>query len=273
MLTITDSNRLTDCPGSTRREFLRIGGMGMGSLFLPALLAAKQKTGFIHDRAVVLLFLQGGPSHIEFFDPKMQAPPEIRSMTGEIQTSTPGITFGSTFPRLASMTDKFSIFRSYQSKNNAHTYLDVTGGKNPFKAAMSAVYARLAGTNNSATGIPSNILLKPEAIRPELQLGRNFETSALPTLTDPGLLGPSFGAFDPTGGGKLKENLKLKITQNRFADRRLLLSKLDTIRRFADTSGALEGTNKFQQQAFDVITRGVADAFDLGQERPETMKT
>jgi uncharacterized protein (DUF1501 family) len=271
MLTITDSNRLTDCPGSTRREFLRIGGMGMGSLFLPALLAAKQQAGFIHDRAVVLLFLQGGPSHIEFFDPKMQAPPEIRSMTGEIQTSTPGITFGSTFPRLASMTDKFSIFRSYQSKNNAHTYLDVTGGKNPFKAAMSAVYARIAGTNNSATGIPSNILLKPEAIRPDLQLGRNFETSALPTLTDPGLLGPSFGAFDPTGGGKLKENLKLKITQNRFADRRLLLSKLDTIRRFADTSGALEGTNKFQQQAFDVITRGVADAFDLGQERPETM--
>ena len=51
----------------------------------------------------------------------------------------------------------------------------------------------------------------------------------------------------------------------------MLLSKLDAIRRFADTSGVLEGTNKFQQQAFDVITRGVADAFDLGQERPETM--
>jgi uncharacterized protein (DUF1501 family) len=267
MLTITDSNRRAD----TRREFLRIGGMGMGSMFLPALLAAKQQSGFVHDRAVVLLFLQGGPSHIEFFDPKMQAPPEIRSMTGEIQTSTPGITFGSTFPRLASMTDKFSIFRSYQSKNNAHTYLDVTGGKNPFKAAMSAVYTRIAGTNNSATGIPSNILLKPEAIRPELKLGRNFETSALPTLTDPGVLGPSFGAFDPTGGGKLQENLKLKITQNRFADRRLLLSKLDAVRRFADASGALEGTNKFQQQAFDVITQGVADAFDLEQERPETM--
>ncbi|MBT6848456.1 MAG: DUF1501 domain-containing protein, partial [Planctomycetaceae bacterium] len=75
MLTITDSNRLTDCPGSTRREFMRIGGMGMGNLLLPALLAAKQQAGFMQDRAVVLLFLQGGPSHIEFFDPKMQAPP------------------------------------------------------------------------------------------------------------------------------------------------------------------------------------------------------
>ncbi|MBT6724438.1 MAG: DUF1501 domain-containing protein, partial [Planctomycetaceae bacterium] len=47
-----------------------------------------------------MLFLQGGPSHIEFFDPKMSAPPEIRSITGEIQTKTPSITFGSTFPRL-----------------------------------------------------------------------------------------------------------------------------------------------------------------------------
>ena len=271
MLTITDSRRLTDCPGSTRREFLRIGGMGMGGLCLPALLAAKQQPGFIHDRAVVLLFLQGGPSHIEFFDPKMQAPPEIRSMTGEIQTSTPGVTFGSTFPQLARLMDKFSIIRSYQSKNNSHTYLDVTGAKNPFKAAMSAVYARIAGTNNPVTGIPSNIILKPEAIRPDLQLGRNFETSALPTLTDPGLLGPSFGAFDPTGGGKLKENLELKITQSRFSDRRLLLNKLDSIRRFTDSSGVLEGSNKFQQQAFDVISRGVADAFDLSHERSETM--
>jgi hypothetical protein len=271
MLTITDSRRLTDCPGSTRREFLRIGGMGMGSMFLPALLAAKQQGGFINNRAVVLLFLQGGPSHIEFFDPKMQAPPEIRSMTGEIQTSTPGITFGSTFPQLARMTDKFSIIRSYQSKNNSHTYLDVTGAKNPFKAAMSAVYARIVGTNNPATGIPSNILLKPESVRSNLQLGRNFETSALPTLTAPGLLGPSFGAFDPTGGGKLKDNLKLKITQSRFSDRRLLLTKLDQVRRLADSSGLLEGSNKFQQQAFDVIARGVADAFDLSHERPETM--
>ena len=272
MLTISDHRRLTACPGNTRREFLRIGGFGMGSLLLPALVSAKQQAHFVQDRAVVLLFLQGGPSHIEFFDPKMSAPPEIRSMTGEIQTATPGITFGSTFPQLASMTDKFSIVRSYQSGNNAHTYLDVTGAKNPFKAAMSAIYARIAGTNHPRTGVPSNILLKPESIRPDLKLGNNFETGALPTLTSPGLLGSSFGAFDPTGGGTLQDNLELKIPQNRFADRRALLRKLDEMRRSVDASGIFEGTHRFQQQAFDVIVRGVAEAFDLEQEPPETMK-
>ena len=88
MLTITDSRRLTSCLGSTRRESLCIGGMGRGSLRMPALLAVKQQAGFIHDRAVLLLllFLQGGPYHTKFFDPKIKAPPEIRNISGDCKT-------------------------------------------------------------------------------------------------------------------------------------------------------------------------------------------
>ena len=271
MLTIQDTRFSSTCQGLGRREFIRIGGAGLGAMTLPALLAAKETSSFIQDKAVVLLFLQGGPSHIEFFDPKMEAPPEIRSITGEIQTNTSGITFGSTFPRLASMTERFSILRSYQSKNAGHTYQDVMSARNPFKATMSAIYARVAGTNNSETGIPSNILVKPEAIAPELKLGNNFETGALPGLTSPGSLGQNYRAFDPAGGSDLKDNLQLKISGGRLTDRRMLLSGLDNIRRFVDTSGMLDGASKFQQQAFDVIAQGVASAFDLEQEDPSTL--
>ena len=271
MLSITDNLPLAKCGGFSRREFIRIGGAGLGSLTLPSLISAQEQTGFIKDRAVVLLFLQGGPSHIEFFDPKMSAPPEIRSITGEIQTTSPGITFGSTFPKLASMTDKFTVVRSYQSRNSGHTYQDVVSARNPFKAAMSSIYSRIAGTNHPGTGIPSNILLKPEAIKPELRLGNNFETNALPGLTSPGSLGRNYTAFDPAGGSELKNNLELKIPASRFTDRRLLLNRLDQIKRLVDTSGMLDGATRFQQQAFDVIAQGVADAFDLEQESPRTL--
>ena len=169
------------------------------------------------------------------------------------------------------MTDKFTVVRSYQSRNSGHTYQDVVSARNPFKAAMSSIYSRIAGTNHPGTGIPSNILLKPEAIKPELRLGNNFETNALPGLTSPGSLGRNYTPFDPAGGSELKNNLELKIPASRFTDRRLLLNRLDQIQRFVDSSGMLDGATRFQQQAFDVIAQGVADAFDLEQESPRTL--
>src|SRR5262245_36881658 len=99
MLMIADTRNTRHCQGFSRREFLRVGGLGLlGGLTLPDLLrarAAANPTGasLLKDRAVVLLFLQGGPSHIEFFDPKMTAPEDVRSMTGEVKTDLPGITF------------------------------------------------------------------------------------------------------------------------------------------------------------------------------------
>jgi hypothetical protein len=119
----------------------------------------------VKDKSVVLLFLQGGPSHIEFFDPKMTAPSEMRSITGEVQTNLPGITFGGTFSKMAAIADKLAIVRSYASRNADHSYLGVTSGGNKLKAAMSAVYARVAGANHPQTGIPTNLLVLPEAVQ------------------------------------------------------------------------------------------------------------
>ena len=85
----------------------------------------------LRGKSVVLLFLHGGAPHIECFDPKMTAPREVRSITGEIKTKLPGITFGSTFPKLAAMADKFTVVRSYGSNNGQHTYGSVATAGNP----------------------------------------------------------------------------------------------------------------------------------------------
>jgi hypothetical protein len=135
---------------------------------------------------------------------------------------------------------------------------------------MGAIYARVAGTNHPRTGIPTNVMVLPEAIDPALKLGNNFETGALPTLTHPGALGESYRAFDPQGGGQLTRNMELTLPRKRFDDRRSLLTRLDGLKRAVDADG-LGGADRYRQQAFDIITGGVADAFDLSKEDPRTI--
>ncbi len=101
-----------------RREFLQVGGLGLGGLQLTGLLqskadAATLSSPIVKDKAVIFLFRHGGPSQTETFDPKMTAPVGIQSATGELQTTIPGVTFGGTFPRLSALADKVSIVRSY----------------------------------------------------------------------------------------------------------------------------------------------------------------
>ena len=104
-----------------------------------------------------------------------------------------------------------------------------------------------------------------------MKLKGNFETGALPTLTTAGELGTSYAAFDPSGGDQLKKNFQLRIAAERFDDRRKLLAELDGVKRSVDANGVMAGMDHFQQQAFDVIARGVADAFDLSKEDPKTI--
>ncbi len=275
MLTIRDFGDSRNCQGVSRRDFLRIGSLGLGGLSLPGLLAAKAQASSvgqsITDKSVIFLFLQGGPSHIELFDPKMDAGSDIRSTTGEVATRIPGVTFGGTFPQMADRADRLAVVRSYASGNADHSYQAVMAAGNPLKASMSSLYTRVAGANHPQTGMPTNALITPEAIRPDLKLRGNFETSALPTLTSPGELGAQYGAFNPVGGSQLKENMELRIPRERFLDRQQLLAGLDRIKRTADVDGPMGGVDQYQQQAFDVITRGVSEAFDLSKEDPRTL--
>ncbi|MBL8794689.1 MAG: DUF1501 domain-containing protein [Planctomycetia bacterium] len=276
MLTFLDPRPNRNCSGFTRRELLRVGSLALGSLTLPGLFQAKARAAAagkpVTGKSVILLFLQGGPSHIELFDPKMTAPENVRSTTGEVQTKLAGVTFGGTFPKLAARADRLAVVRSYASGNSNHTYLDVASGGNALKATMGSLYARVAGSTSERTGIPSNVLVLPEAVQPGLKLGGNFETGALPTLTSPGELGPACAAFDPSGGGPLRKNMQLQVAPEHLAERRQLLASLDNLKREIDANGAMRGADSFQQQAFDVILRGVAEAFDLSKEDPKTVE-
>lgn len=274
MIRVTDTGYTSNCQGRSRREFLRIGSLALGSMSLASLLKASDEPGsLVKDKAVVLLFLQGGPSQIETFDPKMTAPSEIRSITGEVQTNIPGVTFGGTFPKLAARADRVAIVRSFASGNADHqNYMTVAGGDNPTRAPMGTLYARIAGPNSPATGMPNNVIIPAEAVSPGLRLSSNFETESLRKLVSASQnLGANYAFFDPSGGGELRQNLELRIAPDRLADRRALLSQLDTFRRQADRTGAFENAAAHDQQAYDLLLRGVSQAFDLSREDPRVV--
>ncbi len=259
-----------------RREFLQAAAATVGGFVLPHLLASTARASLppevMRDKSVVFLFLQGGPSHIEFFDPKMNAPTEFRSKTGEVKTKHPGITFGGTFPKLAAMADKFSIVRSYGTQNTMHTYLSITGGGNPLKASAGAICAQLGGTAHPTTGVPRHCLILPEAVQDGLKLEINFETDRIPSLHDPGTLGPNFKAFDPSNGEELQQDLTLSLSRSRFDERRTLLKQLD---RLGGITEGVEGRFATQSEnhrlAFEAITGNVAQVFDLSKEDPRTL--
>lgn len=281
MLTLVDRVPQRHCQGQSRREFLTIGSLGLAGLTLPDLLRLRANTPNLQDKAVVLLFLQGGPPQTETFDPKMSAPVEFRSATGEIPTSLPGVTFGSTFPQMARRANRLAVVRSYGSNNGGHNYDGVLSGgmrssdgpreRGERPAVVSSMYARLAGTNHPVTGFPRNILVLPEAVRDGLRLRSNFETGALPGLTSAGSLGPQFEAFNPAGGENLRRSMTLRLTPETFGDRRALLSAFDGLRRDLDADGAMERVDRYTEQAFEVISRGVTSAFDLTREDPRVI--
>jgi len=160
MLTIFSDQSRRGKPGTTRRELLKIGTAGLGGLSLANLLAlrshASQAPAAFRDKSIVVLNLQGGPTQFETFDPNMQAPDEIRSITGERKTSLPGVTFGGTLPKLASLADRMAVIRSYRHGISSHgpAAYHVMAGGNPRGAMVGALYANAAGLYNLQTGEP-----------------------------------------------------------------------------------------------------------------------
>src|SRR6478672_8228768 len=149
MLTFTDPRRRFG-----RRAFLRADALSLGGLSLPGLLAhaAAEPKRLLSGRSVIFLFLHGGPSQFETFDPKMSAPAEIRSATGEIKTAIPGVTFGSSFPKLAKMADRLAIVRSYVPGDANHDIKPIVC-KDSFTANLGSAYSSFAGGNNPSNGM------------------------------------------------------------------------------------------------------------------------
>ena len=256
-----------------RRNFLSVGSLALGGLSLPDILRAekviKQAGGLTRDKTVIFLFMHGGPSQFETFDPKMDAPSGIRSATGEIPTRLPGITFGSTFKKLAKINDKFSIIRSFTTGSSAHDAKPIVDKVNSSGANLGSHYARIAGTSNPETGMPRNVILYPKAVDPEampafMGLGKFNAT---------GSLGSSFEPFAPSGEGRLKQDMQLTVDPDRLDDRRHLLKYIDRWRASVDEKGASGSFGHFQSQAFDTLSGGIGDAFDITNESPQTIES
>ena len=264
---------------STRREFLRVGGLGAGALAMPGLLnshSVAATPSWVRDKAVVLLFLQGGPPQVECFDPNMDAPDGIRSCIGEIPTKLPGVTFGSAFPQLAARADRLAIVRSFASGDGGHNPDPLLTGNSPLKATMGAHHARLVGANHPETAMPSSAVVLPEAIQPDLKLGTPTGPFRFGFIKqhygNPGQLGSPYQSLFLDGGDQLAENFDLKLPRNRFDDRRLLLGQLDSFRRRLQTAGDRDGLGEIRSQAYDVLLKGISDAFDLTREDAKTLR-
>lgn len=254
-----------------RREFLRAGSLTLGGLTLSDLLSAQSAMAtatrqYLRDKSVVFLFCHGGPSQIETFDPKMTAPDGIRSTTGEVSTRIPGITFGGTLPKLAAQAHQLSIVRSFAAGDGNHDIKPIVCA-DTLQANIGSLYARIAGTNHPATGQPSNVAIFPQSVDAttgpmQENFGRFHST---------GRLGTAYAPFTPGSGGDLQSDMSLNLSRSRLDDRRALLTRLDSIQRSIDTTGALQGMDEFQQQAFQTILGGVADVFDLSTEDPQVV--
>ena len=253
----------------SRRDFLRIGGLSLGGLTLSDYLrttATAAGKSVMTDKSVVFLFMHGGPSQIETFDPKMTAPTGIHSINGEVQTALPGITFGATFPKLARLADKLSVVRSFVTGDGNHDIKPIVSA-DTLKANLGSLFTRVAGTVNPTTGMPMNAALFPQSVDAKAQPMQ----AGFGKFTDSGALGSAYAPFTPGSDGPFQQSLKLTLPRERLDDRRQLRLELDRIRRTVDVRGQADGLDKFQEQALDTILRGVADAFDLSKEDPKVI--
>jgi Protein of unknown function (DUF1501) len=253
----------TDCEGTSRRDFLRVGALGLTGLSLSGLLqlrtAAAAAGKSVKDTSVVWLWLGGGATHIETFNPKMEAPAEYRSMVGAVKTTLPGVQIGGLFPQIARRAHRMAFVRSFAHGNSGHaggTHFVMTGvdhspadsGAPPIKPSFGSIVAKVRGANNPDTGMPTYA-----------RISRVYGDG-------PSWLGASYAPFDIRG--QARRNLNLRMALNRLDDRRYLLKKLDVIDRTVDRSGVMSGLDSFDQQAMDLVLGRAKDAFDLQRENP-----
>ncbi|MBI2823092.1 MAG: DUF1501 domain-containing protein [Planctomycetia bacterium] len=252
-----------------RREFLRIGSLSLGSLSLPGLLAAQaaESKRLLTGRSVIFLFLHGGPSQFETFDPKMAAPAEIRSATGEIATRIPGVTFGSSLPKLAAVADRLAIVRSFTTGDANHDIKPVVG-RDTFGANLGSLFARVAGATDPLSGLPRNAVLFPRAV--DATAGPH--QSGFGRFESAGALGPGYAPFVAGAGGDLQRDMQLNVPADRLTDRRAILAALDAARWNLDAAGRAGTVDKLREQAFETVLGGAAQAFDLSREDPRTIE-
>jgi hypothetical protein len=249
----------------SRRSFLKAGLLGSAGFGLADLLRLRGLgAGSTRYNSVIVLWMRGGPSHIDIWDPKPNAPLEYRGEFGVSPTNVPGIILSEMLPMCGKIMHKWSIVRSLHHGDAGHSSGDqicFTGypsGPNPDENIMpscGSIVSKQLGHRNPH--LPAYVMI-PRMVpgTGSAYLGvahKPFETNADPAKPGPFEI-PNFAL--PAG-----------LTLERLGDRRALLGSFDQIRREIDNSGQMEAVDRFHQRAWDILTsRAARDAFDLDKE-------
>lgn len=265
------------CDGMSRRSFVQVGLAGLASVGLPEILRAKeasQSRGIAKkDTSVILIWLDGGPSHMDLYDLKPQAPAEYRGIWNPIRTNVPGIEIGELFPLQAQVADKFSIVRSLHHGTGDH----FAGGHYMLTGRGGASGADTAGKYPFVGSIATKMTGPRKPGMPAL--------ASVPYAASIGLRPGYFGAnyvglqHNPfeTGGDPNNANFKVQnielaggLSIDRLEDRKGLRSQFDRMRRDIDISGMQAAMDRFDHQAYEMVTGPAArTAFDISSEDSE----
>jgi len=257
------------CDGLSRRSFLRVGFLGLAGLTLADHLrlkaAAAERGQTTRDTAVILLWLGGGPSHIDMYDLKPDAPAEFRGEFRPIATNVLGTRISEHLPHEARIMDKISVVRSATHTNAGHgmgTHWMLTGYvptieiNDNLNPSCGSIVARIRGAN--APRMPAYVCVPNP-----------------PPSANAAYLGVPYNPFspgsDPNSPGFQVRDLRLmpQINLNRFRNRRELLRGVDNLRRDVDIQGTAEGYDRFYREAFEIVTsENCRNAFDIHREEP-----
>ena len=252
------------CDGVSRRDFLQVGAFGAGLtladlLRLRSARAAGTKQPSRSNRAAIMIYLPGGPSHIDTYDLKPDAPKDFRGEFKPIATNVPGVSICEHFPLQARMFDKLACVRSIVTVDEHSDTLVLTGysdrvNRTAEHPSFGSVVSKLRSETNGA--VPPFVSLR-----------------GMSRGTEPGYLGIAHRPFTPSGPGNANLKLANGVTLERLDDRRSLLSSFDDVRRDIDASGTMTGMDAYAEKAIEMVTAGrVRDALDIRKEDKKTLE-
>lgn len=258
-----EGNKVRLCDGLPRRSFLQIGGLAMGGLALPQILQAEARQGkSSRHKAVIMIFLAGGPPHQDMFDLKPNAPQEVRGEFDPIPTSIPGIQISELMPRVARQMEKFAIIRSLVGAEGRHDSFECCTGHH-FSGSQPQGGWPAMGSSLSKLFGPID-----PSVPPYIDLSHKMAHDPW-NIKGPGFLGTAHAPF--RADGESMKNMHSSGESSERLDRRApLLAQLDRFRRVADARLDTGIYNTFTEQALGVLSSSkLAVALDLEQEDPE----
>lgn len=251
----------TFCDGVSRRNFLKVGAFGAGLTLADAYRAeaANKKDGTRSKamKSAIFIYLPGGPSHLDMYDLKPDAPKEIRGEFNPIPTNVPGVQISEHFPLQAKMWDKLAVVRSLTSVDEHSDGLVMTGY--PDRVNMTAGHPSFGSVVSKMRGDSS------DSVPPFVSL------RGMSRGTEPGYLGVAHRPFTPSGPGNSNLKLANGVTSERLGTRKGLLESFDDTRRDIDASGAMNGIDSYTERALDMVASGVVrNALNLDKEDKST---